>query len=152
MAAPATTRLHALKAALVSGLQGVPALNGVQVTSAYIGDEQSAVESIQLIGDDRIEGDWATIGKFSRDETITLVGMIEVEKPGAGELVIQATRDRAVALMGEVEKFIVADPSVGGVVKQCKVRPTQMFEHYSAEGRWCLIRFEIEAYTRLQAS
>lgn len=152
MASPPTTRLHAIKVAIKEGLEAVPALAGVQVTSAFLGDELDAREHIQLIGDDEVVGDWATIGKFSRDETITLAGVVTVERPGAGESVAQDCRSRAVVLMAEIEKFIVADPSVGGTVKQCKVRPRRLYEGFGPEARWALLQFEIEAYTRLQAS
>jgi hypothetical protein len=148
----ATTRIHVLKNAIVDGLSLRSGLAGVQITSAFIGDQLDARESIQLALNDEITGDWAQVGKFSRNETITVTGIVTVDRPGAGETVIRECRQRAAELMAEIESFVVADPSIGAVVLQAKVRPTMLAEGFSPEGRWALLRFEIEAFSRLTTS
>lgn len=152
MPTASTSRIHALKVAVADGLGAVGALSGVQITSAYVGDNTSGVESIQLIGDDQIEQDWAAIGRFSRDEFITLSGMVQVYTPGADETVIRTCRSRAQMLLSAIEGWLVADPSLGNVVLTSKIRPTQLVEGYDQGGRWALLHFEIRAQSRLTTS
>lgn len=147
-----TSRIHALKVAVADGLGAVGALSGVQIASVPLGDEVDRWESIQLDGSDEIEQDWAHVGRFSRHEVITLSGFIAVMKPGAGETVARTARERAAALLAEIEGFVVADPSISNTVLTSKIRPTRLSEGYSGEGRWALLFFEIRAETRLTTS
>lgn len=143
-----SSRLHALKVAVADGLALRSGLSGVQIASVYLGDETSGLETIQLMGPDDIDQEWREIGKFSRDESLTVQGMILVVTPGAGETVARTARARAFALMAEVEAFFMADPSVGGVVKAALGAPTGLHEGIEERGRWALIQFAIK--TQLQ--
>jgi len=147
-----TTRIHALKVALADGLAAVGGLAGVQVASAFLGD-QSLRESIQLSGPDDIDQEHATLGRrpLSKDETVTLSGFVFVLRPGAGEDTIRAARSRAVALGSEIEQFIAADPSVGGVVKWAQFAAAGMREGAHPDGRACMLDFTVKAFSRLSS-
>lgn len=145
-----TTRIDALKIALADALAARPALSGVQVGSAFLGD-QSLRESIQLAGPDDITQEYAALGRspLAVDETLSLGGFVFVIRPGAGEDTIRAVRARAVALASEVEGTIRADPSLGAVVKWARFRASGMREGAHPDGRACLFDFTIEAFSRL---
>lgn len=156
MAMAATSRLAAFKDAIVDTLLKRDGLSGVQVTSADVGGNSAAHESIQLIGEDMIEQEWAQIGRFSRDETLILTGAIFVKVPGKGEAIIRQARSRVFVLMAEVEAAFtgtLGDPSMGGVVRSALARPAELMEIVDPDGRIALLRFEIKSgKTRLQST
>jgi len=152
-----TTRIAALKAALAdlliakTGAGG--ALEGVVVASAEVPTLRTH-ETIELMGEDLIEQEWAAIGKLARDEEITLNGLVFVRKPGPpSEAVIRAARDRAVALVAVIEDTLTGtggDPTVSNTVKAARCRPAELAEFADPEGRIAMIRFEIKTQlTRL---
>ncbi len=151
--ATVTSKLHALKVAIVDGLAARANIisAGVQVSGAFLGKD-TAVESIQLTGPDHMDQDWAALGKLSRNENITLQGLIWIQKPGADETVIRSTRARAFELLAEVEDFLRADPGVAAVVKYSGLRATDITEGANPEGRVCQLDFEIGAFQRLQST
>lgn len=141
-----TSRLAAVKSALVDLWAQRSGLTGVQIASAELGGSAAALERIELIGDDTIEQDWVHVGRLSRDERLTLVGSIYVMKPGAGETVIRAARDRAFALMAEIELSFTesqAASSIGGLVKAARARPFSGNDIATPDGRVYLLGFEI---------
>lgn len=151
-----TTRIAVLKSAIVDGLRLRAGLSGVQIMSADIA-QRDAKESILLIGEDMIEQEWAAIGRLSRDEMITLTGMIMVKTPGSSETVIRACRDRCIELMAEVEEFFwdtANAPAVGGIVKSAMARPAELHEIAAGDGsRLAILRFEVRTgRTRLTTS
>lgn len=155
----ATTRIAALKSALVDRWRAIGDLAGVQILSAGTG-KRDATEYILLVGEDTISQEWGGIGRLARDEELTLVGAVVVMKgttPGDPEDTIREARDRAVALMAILEASLwdtANAPSVGGIVKSALARPTNLNEGVDGEGRrFAAIRFEVRTgKTRLQNS
>lgn len=141
-----TSRLAAVKSALVDLWVLRAGLAGVQIASADLGNANYATESIMLVGQDDIEQEWVHVGRLSRDERLTLTGAIYVMKPGAGEAVIRAARDRGFELMAEIEKSFVetqAASSIGGLVKAARARPFQGHDIITPDGRVYLLGFEV---------
>ena len=141
-----TSRLAAVKSALVDTWAARAGLTGVQIASGELGGNAASKERIELIGADTIAQDWAGIGRLSRDESLTLIGSIYVLRPGAGETVIRAARDRAFALMAEVELSFVesaAGSSIGGLVKAARARPFEGHDILTPRGRVYLLGFEV---------
>jgi hypothetical protein len=147
-----STRIHSLKNAVADGLALRAGLAGVQIGTAWYGDDRAQGEAIWLDGPDVLDGDWAALGRLSRDERITLQGVVYVRQPGAGETTIRAVRARCVALFAEIEAFIVGDPSVGGVVLRSLIRPRGLAESMDPEGRIGILTFELEAHARLTST
>jgi hypothetical protein len=144
---PQTTVIADLKDELADRLAALPGLAGVKIFSASVSDVPNR-EYIALIGEDLIEQEWAAIGKFSRDETITLTGAIYVQRPGKSEDVIREARRRAAELMGEIENVFTGttgDPGLGGVIRNGHARPAELHEIAAGNGdRVALLRFEIK--------
>lgn len=145
------TRVHALKLAIASGLAAWPALDGIQIGTAYLGDS-TAKTSIQLVGPDDIRQEWGPMGRKSKDETVTLEGFVWTVLPGAGEPIVRAARARVVELAGEVEAFLKVDPSLGGTVNWCAFKAAGLREGAHPDGRSAQLTFNVEAFTRLQPS
>lgn len=143
-----TTQMHVVKNQLVDALALRAGLAGVQIASAYLGKD-SAPENIQFLSPDRSDQDWAAIGKLSRDEKLTIQGVVWVIQPGAGETIIRSVRARAMALFAEIEAYIRSDPTLGGTVKQVNATEYSSEEGASPNGRYCAIEFFIHTMARL---
>jgi hypothetical protein len=86
-------------------------LAGVTVATAPTGDPVP-FESIQLFG---TAGDqeWAAIGNRRRRETYTIRAGIFIKRLGAGEALAKQVRDRAYAILAELEDAIRVAPTLG---------------------------------------
>jgi len=99
--------------ALRSGLQGVAIFSG-PVTDTTGGNE--AIE----FGEVHNSIDWYALGRKGRKESYDVVGWTLVVKYGkAEEQTIRDARDRAFAILDEINTCIVDDPTVGGIVTSC---------------------------------
>lgn len=106
-----TSTVPAVLDALKALLDPRAGLAGVTVTTAPSG-EPVPMESIQLFG---TAGDqeWAAIGNRRRRESYTIRGGIFIIKGGAGSAVWDAARERAYALLAELEDAIRVMPTLG---------------------------------------
>lgn len=147
-----STRIHELLNTLTDGLAARAGLAGVQVASGWLGDGKHGSEFIAFDGEHRLDGEWAAIGHLSREEKITIEGVVYVRNPGADETVIRTARARAQALFAEIEAYIVENPARGSGVRQTRIRPTGLVQTFDTQGRICVLAFEIEAQARLTAS
>lgn len=138
--------------ALKTRLEARAGLANVTIATGPLGDETplEAIVFFSINGDQ----DWAQIGKAalgagSRRDTYTVEGAIWIAKPGAGELVIKQTRDRAAAVLGELENELRADPSVAGAVRTCQLTGVAMEQGMDDQGRWCQVSFQLGAMARI---
>ena len=81
-------------------------------------------------------------GQYEQQFTVT--GLVFVNQVGAGDLVAEATNDRAVALLDEVFKQIVSDPTVNGSVQNAELTNYREENGVDENGRVCTFEFEIE--------
>jgi hypothetical protein len=97
--------LDALRAALVLRA----GLSGVNIFTAGV-DQQSAGTEHILLGLEAIEtdGEYETMPMAEVSEEYDVDGFSWVQKPGAGETVIKAARDRAFALLEEVSDYLTS--------------------------------------------
>jgi hypothetical protein len=114
------TTVSTFLAALRIALQARAGLAGVTVSTGPLGDGVGGQESIEFGHVDNTI-DWHAIGRKAREENYMVDGWIFVTVYGGDEAAISAARDRAVALLDEVNTCLVADPSVGGVVTVAQV-------------------------------
>ena len=116
--------LDALKAALDA--RNIAATGGgtIAVTTAASG-EPVPPECIQLF---RTTADqqWTLLGNRRRREQYTVYGGIYAQIAGYGEPTAKAARDRAYALLAELEQTLRADPSVGGSVRQAELLTAEL--------------------------
>jgi hypothetical protein len=105
--------LDALKALLDARRVAAPAgaLAGVEVRTAPSGDPVP-FESIQMFG---TAGDqeWAALGNRRRRESYTIRAGIFIRRMGAGEALAKEVRDRAYAILAELEDAIRVSPTLG---------------------------------------
>ncbi len=81
-------------------------------------------------------------GQYEQQFTVT--GLVFVNQVGAGDLVAEATNDRAVALLDEVFQQIVSDPTVNGSVQNAELVNYREENGVDENGRVCTFEFEIE--------
>lgn len=81
-------------------------------------------------------------GQYEQQFTVT--GLVFVNQVGAGDLVAEATNDRAVALLDEVFQQIVSDPTVNGSVQNAELVNYREENGADENGRVCTFEFEIE--------
>jgi hypothetical protein len=102
--------LDAFKAAL----DARPGLAGVTV---YTYDPSPDVDmaAVIVLGSGQITGNtpWAALGQLRRTDEMTITATVAATRPGAGETVAKAARDRAEALAVEVLEELKTLPAVG---------------------------------------
>jgi len=86
---------------------------------------------------------------FSYDHNVAVAGAIWIVKPGQGEVVIKQARDRAFALLAEIDATLAADPSVSSTCKFAAVTNDPFEQGANDDGRWCQINFVITYRARL---
>lgn len=152
------TRVAAILDALTDAIAARPVFAGVQVRSAYMGDEMSGREFVVFDGTHRLDGDWSSVGRLSRMETVTVDGSVVVRLPGGGEQVVRAARSRAAELFADIESFVVGSVAnnrlmVNGVptVHTSKIRPTGYADAMDPDGRIAVLTFSVECESRLLA-
>lgn len=120
----------------------------VKVFSADPGDAAPANEYIALLN---IEGAqaYATWGTNTREDDYQIIGGVFARKPGAGETPIKAARDRAGALLAEVEAALRGSPNLGGVVMLAQMRDFELHQLAISQGRVAIIDFQVGVRARL---
>lgn len=148
-----TSMVHRVKCTLADGLSLRAALQGVQVTTAYVGKNTARLETIQLLDADG-EQEWGALGNRRREERFNLEGVVQVQRPGQGEETSRATRGRAVELFAELEAYLGERPDLGalGPSLVAQVSNWEMREGATPDGRYCVIAFVIAVRCSLRAS
>ncbi|HVB38576.1 MAG TPA: hypothetical protein VND92_08555 [Vicinamibacterales bacterium] len=129
-----------------------PGLSGVGVFTGWVG-EDGGDESIQF-QTVHVTATWAGMGRRSITEDYDLEGFVwVVRKPGAGETVIKAARDRAEAIWNELLEQIQTDPHIGGLLLMPK--SIDRDEDYGIDGngnRVARVSFKLAFEARISAS
>jgi hypothetical protein len=86
---------------------------------------------------------------ISQDQNVTVRGAIWIVKPGQGESIIKAARDRAYALLGELEQQLKSTPTVSGTCQYATVTGDILEQGLNDAGRWAQITWEITYRARL---
>lgn len=136
--------------ALVTNLKARPGLTGVQVWSAPIATDEFELEAIAFI-DVLTDEESAALGDRRREEIYTIEGVIEVNKPGMGDDVAKEARDRAAALLSEIETEIRDDTTQGlspTVVRRSEIVTINLRQRIREKYRRCIIEFDIAVYHR----
>ena len=143
--------LAALKAALDA--RAIPLAEGegtVLVTTAPSG-APVAPETIQFFTVPATQG-WAALGNRRKREEFTVRGGLYVELSGAGEEVATAARERAYALLAELEDALRLDPGVSFRVRQSHLAGHELDQGIAEGVRWASLSFAIEAITELTSN
>lgn len=140
--------LDALRATLAA--RTLIAAGGVLVATAPTG-EPVPRESIQLF-DAAADQEWAASGNKRRREQYRVRGGIFISAPGAGEAKAKAARDRAFALLAEIEDALRLDHNVSGTVNQAQIAAYDLDQGAAKEGRWAAIEFFIAVRAELTSN
>lgn len=147
----AGTNAVAFKKALFDALAEAPALEGVQVSYGYPGDDAER----ELIHGGRVEGpqSYATIrgggGRFPRDEELTVKVNIVVTKPGADPYEVEL---RATELGTVVEELLAGDPDLTGLTGIVYSGIANLFvdSDVDDDGAFGLLVFDVMVKSRLR--
>ena len=128
-------------------------LSGVQVMSAPVAAENVELEVITFIDVDTDE-ESATLGNSGREEAYICEGIIQVLEPGEGEDDAVVARDRAAALMAEVENEVRTSPDAGlngaeQVVRMSAITRKRLRQAIQADYRRVVIEFDLTVTTRI---
>ncbi|HJU00262.1 MAG TPA: hypothetical protein VJ966_03545 [Actinomycetes bacterium] len=152
---PSTSSIPAFLDALKVLLDARPGLQGPPAVTVATGDlaAETPREAIILAA---ARGPRATAGLRNpaaggvpRNQDTVVFGAIWIVKPGQGETVIKAARDRAYALLGEVEQTLLANPQVGGSCMWAFIGTDSIDQGVNDQGRWAQVDFEITYRARL---
>lgn len=137
-----TSAIGTIKDALVAALKLRANLAGVNIFSGFVGVEEAGVECIAL-EDARLVEVAAAMGG-NRIETWEIDGEVAAVKPWTGgttELTIKAARDRAVALLAEIETHL--NDTYAGELPSAQLIGAELSDLIGAEGRVCVISFTL---------
>lgn len=119
-------------------------LTGVNVFTAHPGDE-AGTEAVILHTVRNHQSPQGFGAPHLREETYVVEGVVFIARGGAGETVIKDARDRATALLVEVETQVRDDPKISGTVASAQIGDQVLEQGFNADlGRFAQWRFEIE--------
>lgn len=130
--------------ALKTRLEARPGLAGVQINSAPMG-VNTAAEAI-TVHDLEGEQTWAALGRERKRDSFTLNCTTWIHKPGADEADAKACRDRAEALLAEVEADLKDFPETvnGSQITALNLANVSLDQGANTDGRWAQVTFSIQ--------
>lgn len=135
--------------ALKTRLEARAGLAGVQINSAPMGAD-TAREAITLHA---LEGEqsWAALGQERKKDNFTVTGTTWINKPGANDAIAKEARDRAAALLAEVEAemkngFTTVD---GSQIRKLNLSNVGLAQGANDQGRWAQVTFSIDVEVQI---
>ena len=139
-----TSSIPTVLDALVDALKLRPGLSGVGVFAAPAGDS-GPVECLEFT-EIELEEEARSMGG-NRLESYTLKAAVFTISPGAGAVPAGKARERALAIVAEVETYMNDDPTIGGTCLDSDFISATIKQGYTPEGRVC----QTEITIRVQA-
>lgn len=148
-----TTRQFLYIDALYAALIARPALADVHVLDAGFDlDRATEPDVLQLHGTSQDES-FGAIGNRRQEEEFDLTGeIIALRAGGMLHDDIKAARDRAAAILAELEEVVRLDPHMGGLVSWSRLSHIAIHQGYTEKGRLVVIPFTIRAHATLPKS
>lgn len=130
---------------IVAALKALSGLTGVNVFSGPVGAEEAGREWI-IFDEARLVEVAAAMGG-NREETWDVDGALMAAKPwqGTTELSIEAARDRALAILAEIETHL--NDTYTGNLPDVELTNARLTQDFGPEGRSCLIEFTFRLLT-----
>ncbi len=143
----ATSTVPALLTALAGRLRNRAGLAGVAVATApdAAGTPAEVIEFLDTAQDQ----EFAALGGRRREERYEVRGAIFVARLGAGEATATEARERAYALLAEIENELRADPTVGGAIQTAEVARVNLQQGASPDGRLAALEFWLRVRARI---
>lgn len=134
--------LEARKEESGSALAAADGRPAVTITTAPSGDPD-ILESIQFGGVPEDQA-WKSLGGLRRQENYPIEGSILILRRGAGEDKAKESRDRAYALLSELEIVLRANPTLDlGARTDVQLASALLFQGWQENGRLAAIDFTI---------
>ncbi len=133
---------------LTSLLQQRPRLTAITVLEEPATPEELGTEYIIVATEVNLSQDYASLGARSRDEDVTITGVLATKAPG-NVAVAQANRERAWELLAEIEQVVKGDPSLGGVGYNAHVSRALYRPFVDDTGRVGIVEFDVSFLSRL---
>jgi hypothetical protein len=121
----------------------------VTIATAPSGDADP-LEAVELIGA-RETQEWGAIGHRRRNEEYTVGAVVFIVRRGAGEARAKEARDRAYAILAELEDTLRTDPGVSGTVRQSQITEIVLDQDFNDNGRWAALGITIEVKAELRS-
>lgn len=141
---------HSFITALRDELIEREGLQGVQVTSAPVGNETDPGESVWFHDIDLTQT-WGLIGNRRRDETFTVEGVVWVQREGAGEDLADEVRGRAHEILSEIGDTLRVKVTTDRRFKGAEFARARIAQGFNDGGRICRIDFAISVNESLSA-
>ncbi|MGN6811855.1 MAG: hypothetical protein ACTHMP_13370, partial [Thermomicrobiales bacterium] len=111
------------------------------------------LEMVEFVGTMSPEAtqQWGALGNRRKTETYTVHAFIGALVPGAGEDVADQARDRAYAILAEIEDQLRIDPRVNGTVYRSQLASANLLQEIAEEGRAATLLITIDVYTELNS-
>jgi len=154
----AVTTLPAMLDALRTALAARTGLAGVNVFTADVDPESAGNEFLILASDDVMPEIGRPLAGGARHfETYSVPCFIRIAKPGAGETVIKAARDRAFALLEDVVDYLQSVKGTAASLAALGVRDAYVADYTLAQGigesaRYVNLSFTIRAESHFDPS
>ena len=150
------TALPSFLDALAAALQARGGLAGVSVYTCPVSPEDLGKEAVELAAETDVEQTVAAMGSTDIEESFDVKGSIVCFSPmGAGATKVatinaaaKKVRDRACAILGEVESELAGNDTVTATVRDAHTTSIKVNQGLAPEGqlgRWCAIEFTITA-------
>lgn len=122
-------------------------LSDVKVFTSPQGDN-TPDEAIVFIG---VDGDqeFAALGRDKRNERYDINGGIWIQKPGADEETAVAARNRAYAILGELENELRAVPTLNGIVITIELKGHDLNQGATQKDRRVALDFRLHVFARI---
>jgi hypothetical protein len=140
----ATTTITAMRAALIASLRDRPGLAGVQI--GYGMPPGALQREHILFGMVDAQQEYRALGTARKFEDYAATVFISVMREGTDQ---QATDERALSLLAEVEAELRADPTVGNTVLTAEVSRYRMEPMASDTTREARITLDIQTRARI---
>lgn len=140
--------LDAVRAALLAR----PGLAGVRIFTAPVGEQDIGAENIVFaVEKTRVDQDYPTVPQRESFETYNVEGRIWIVTPGGGEAAIKAARDRALAILTQVQSECIANDTMTGSVRDVLLISYEL-EQFALDGaRDCRIAFILKVQAHFSA-
>jgi hypothetical protein len=117
-------------------------LSGVRVFTGPVGEKDIGPENIVLaVEETGVDQDYPTVPQRESFETYEVEGRIWIVKPGSGESVIKAARDRALEILTQVQSECIGNDTMDGTVRDVLLVSYTMSQFALDAARDCRIAF-----------
>jgi len=127
-------------------------LTGVRIFTGPVGEQDIGQENIVFaVEETSVDQDFPTAGQREAFESYEVEGRIWIVKPGGGESVIAAARERALELLAEVQSECTGNMTMGGSVRSLLLTSFRLTQLPLDGARDCRVSFTVEVKSNFTA-